>query len=80
MPGDLRLLHSCDPRATHEVTQEEREDFWEKLYGEPGFGIWMGNFRDILVDREANKADLGFPCAQDPPASPGSGGRGEADP
>ena len=39
----------------HEVTQEEREAFWEKLYGEPGFGIWMGNFRDILVDREANK-------------------------
>jgi cation diffusion facilitator CzcD-associated flavoprotein CzcO len=36
------------------VTPEEREAFWEKLYGEPGFGIWMGNFRDILVDREAN--------------------------
>ena len=27
---------------------------WEKLYAEPGFGIWMGNFRDILVDEEAN--------------------------
>jgi cation diffusion facilitator CzcD-associated flavoprotein CzcO len=49
------FIHATDPRATHEVTQEEREDFWEKLYGEPGFGIWMGNFRDILVDREANK-------------------------
>jgi len=48
------FIHSTDPRATHEVTQEEREAFWEKLYGEPGFGIWMGNFRDILVDREAN--------------------------
>jgi len=36
------------------VTQEEREAFWEKLYAEPGFGIWQGNFRDILVDREAN--------------------------
>jgi cation diffusion facilitator CzcD-associated flavoprotein CzcO len=49
------FIHATDPRATHEVTQEEREAFWEKLYGEPGFGIWMGNFRDILVDREANK-------------------------
>ena len=48
------FIHATDPRATHEVTQEEREAFWEKLYGEPGFGIWMGNFRDILVDREAN--------------------------
>ena len=49
------FIHAADPRATHEVTREEREAFWEKLYGEPGFGIWMGNFRDILVDREANK-------------------------
>jgi cation diffusion facilitator CzcD-associated flavoprotein CzcO len=49
------FIHATDPRATSEVTQEEREAFWEKLYGEPGFGIWMGNFRDILVDREANE-------------------------
>ena len=48
------FIHATDPRATHEVTEEEREAFWEKLYGEPGFGIWMGNFRDILVDRQAN--------------------------
>ena len=49
------FIHATDPRATSEVTPEEREAFWEQLYGEPGFGIWMGNFRDILVDREANK-------------------------
>jgi cation diffusion facilitator CzcD-associated flavoprotein CzcO len=49
------FIHATDPRATSEVTPEEREAFWEKLYSEPGFGIWMGNFRDILVDREANK-------------------------
>jgi cation diffusion facilitator CzcD-associated flavoprotein CzcO len=49
------FIHATDPRATHEVTAEEREAFWEKLYGEPGFGIWMGNFRDILVDRAANR-------------------------
>jgi cation diffusion facilitator CzcD-associated flavoprotein CzcO len=48
------FIHAPDPRATHEVTPEEREAFWEKLYGEPGFGIWQGNFRDILVDRKAN--------------------------
>jgi cation diffusion facilitator CzcD-associated flavoprotein CzcO len=49
------FIHATDPRSAHEVTREEREAFWEKLYGEPGFGIWMGNFRDILVDRAANK-------------------------
>ena len=49
------FIHATDPRAALEVSPEEREAFWEKLYGEPGFGIWMGNFRDILVDREANR-------------------------
>src|SRR3984957_3262936 len=49
------FIHTADPRSVFEVTQAEREAFWEKLYGEPGFGIWMGNFRDVLVDREANK-------------------------
>jgi len=48
------FIHKPDPRATHEVTPEEREAFWEKLYAEPGFGIWQGNFRDILTDRTAN--------------------------
>jgi cation diffusion facilitator CzcD-associated flavoprotein CzcO len=48
------FIHATDPRATHDVTEEERGAFWEKLYSEPGFGIWMGNFRDILVDRKAN--------------------------
>jgi cation diffusion facilitator CzcD-associated flavoprotein CzcO len=48
------FIHAPDPRATYEVTEEEREAFFEKLYAEPGFGIWQGNFRDILVDHQAN--------------------------
>jgi len=48
------FLHTPDPRNTFEVAPEEREAFWEKLYASPGFGIWQGNFRDILIDREAN--------------------------
>ena len=48
------FLHTADPRGTFDVTDEEREAFWEKLYGEPGFGIWQGNFSDILMDRKAN--------------------------
>jgi cation diffusion facilitator CzcD-associated flavoprotein CzcO len=48
------FLHTPDPRGTFEVTPEEREAFFEKLYAERGFGIWQGNFRDILVDRVAN--------------------------
>ena len=48
------FLHTPDPRATTEVTPQQREAFFEKLYGEKGFGIWQGNFRDVLVDKTAN--------------------------
>ncbi len=54
------FLHTPDPRATFEVSDEEREAFFEKLYASPGFGIWQGNFRDILVDRKANAAISDF--------------------
>jgi cation diffusion facilitator CzcD-associated flavoprotein CzcO len=74
------FIHAPDPRATHEVTAEEREAFFEKLYGEPGFGIWQGNFRDILVGPPRQRADLGFRCAQNPPACQGSVGGREAYP
>lgn len=47
--------HVADPRKTTEVAPEERLALWERLYDEPGFGIWLGNFRDILYDDAANK-------------------------
>jgi cation diffusion facilitator CzcD-associated flavoprotein CzcO len=47
-------IHDTDPRGTFEVTAEEREAFWERRYSEPGFGIWMANFRDVLTDPAAN--------------------------
>ena len=49
------FLHTTDPRGTFEVSAEEREAFLEKLYSERGFGIWVGNFRDMLTDRAANE-------------------------
>ncbi|OJW23374.1 MAG: cyclohexanone monooxygenase [Rhodospirillales bacterium 69-11] len=48
------FLHTADPRNTFDVSEEERQAFWEKLYSEPGFGIWVGNFKDMLTNREAN--------------------------
>ena len=50
------FIHQADPRKTLDVPPEEREAFWEKLYAEPGFGIWLGNFRDIGVNEAANAA------------------------
>src|ERR1700681_1368502 len=48
------FLHTPDPRGAFEVSDGEREAFYEKLYAERGFGIWQGNFRDILIDPRAN--------------------------
>ena len=50
------FVWSVDPRGTFEVTLEERIDFWEGLYASRGMSIWQGNFRDVLIDPEANRA------------------------
>ena len=47
---------TIDPRGTFEVTPDERNAFWEKLYASKGMAIWQGNFKDILVDPKANLA------------------------
>jgi len=48
------FLHTTDGRGTFDVTPEERQAFWEHLYSTPGFAIWLGNFKDVLMEREAN--------------------------
>jgi len=54
------FIHQADPRNARDVSPEEREAFYEQRYAEPGFGIWMGNFRDVLIDREANATITDF--------------------
>jgi cation diffusion facilitator CzcD-associated flavoprotein CzcO len=54
------FLHTPDPRGTFEVSEKERNAFLEKLYGERGFGIWVGNFKDMLTNREANRVISDF--------------------
>ena len=51
-PGGF--IHEPDRRPFWELSKEERVAKWEKLYGEPGFGIWLGNFREIFMDEAAN--------------------------
>lgn len=50
------FIHVPDPRLTMEVPPEEREAFWQEKYDTPGFGLWMGNFRDAFINPEANAA------------------------
>jgi cation diffusion facilitator CzcD-associated flavoprotein CzcO len=49
------FVHGIDSRGTFDVTETEREEFWEDLYAGKGFGIWQGNFKDVLVNPKANK-------------------------
>jgi cation diffusion facilitator CzcD-associated flavoprotein CzcO len=51
-PGGFE--HAPDRRGFYEVTREERLALWDKLYDEPGFGIWLANFREIFMDEAAN--------------------------
>jgi cation diffusion facilitator CzcD-associated flavoprotein CzcO len=48
------FIHAPDSRKTFEVDEVERLAFWEELYNSPGFGIWLGNFKDTLMDERAN--------------------------
>ena len=54
------FIHDADPRNAMEVSAEEREALYEKTYSMPGFAKWMGNFRDILIDRAANDTITDF--------------------
>ena len=54
------FLHKNDPRSALEVSDVEREAFFEKLYGEPGFGIWLGTFADVLTHQRANDLASAF--------------------
>ncbi len=51
-PGGF--IHGPDGRKMFEVPTEERLAFWEELYASPGFGVWLGNFREVLMDARAN--------------------------
>ena len=59
-PGGFE--HEPDRRGFYEVTAEERIALWDKLYDEPGFGIWLSNFREIFTTKR--------PMPSSPPTSP----------
>ena len=51
-PGGFE--HEPDRRGFYEVSEEERYELWDQLYDEPGFSIWLRNFREIFTDEQAN--------------------------
>ncbi|MFT4582426.1 MAG: cation diffusion facilitator CzcD-associated flavoprotein CzcO [Gammaproteobacteria bacterium] len=51
-PGGFE--HEPDRRGFYQVPKEERIALWDRLYDEPGFGIWLQNFAEIFTDEQAN--------------------------
>ena len=51
-PGGFE--HVPDRRGFWNVSREERLALWDRLYDEPGFGIWLQNFTEIFTDEAAH--------------------------
>ncbi|GHF67048.1 flavin-containing monooxygenase [Seohaeicola zhoushanensis] len=52
---DTAFPYHRDPRKGTDVSAEERQALFAKLYDQPGYGIWLSGFRDLLVSAESNK-------------------------
>ena len=77
-PGSF--LHGPQSAGFYEVTREERVALWDKLYDEPGFGIWLANYREIFMDEAANAEFSEYIAGSHPPPGQGSQGRRKTDP
>lgn len=44
-----------DPRKTVELSDEEREEYYEQAWEEGGLRFWLANFADVLFDEKANR-------------------------
>ena len=49
------FIHEFDQRSALEVSPEEREEQYERLWNEPGFKKWLSNFYDVMLPGEANE-------------------------
>ena len=52
---DTSFPYHRDPRKGTDVSEAEREAFFQELYDQPGYGIWLSGFRDLLLSKESNK-------------------------
>ena len=49
------FVHMFDPRSALEVSEEKRQEQYERLWQEPGFAKWLSNFYDVMLPGEANE-------------------------
>ncbi len=54
------LEYGFIPKATFDVSREERLARYEELWAAGGFRFWLGNYKDMLSDQRANRAAYDF--------------------
>ena len=47
----MSFMHDSNPASIWEASEAEREELWEHLYGQPGFGLWLSNYREVSNKR-----------------------------
>jgi len=48
------FMHEFVMKSALEVSEKERNEYFEYLYSRPGFEKWLGNYYDIMTDLKAN--------------------------
>ncbi len=54
------FIHDANPDSIWEASEAEREALWEHLYAQPGFGFWLSNYKEMLLEDDANKLASDF--------------------
>ena len=49
------FIHDANPDSIWEASPAQREELWEHLYAQPGFGLWLSNYKEMLINHDANK-------------------------
>ncbi|KAJ4109676.1 hypothetical protein NW768_012112 [Fusarium equiseti] len=49
------FIHKSDPKSIFSMTEEERQEHWEKLYALPGFAKVLSISSDVFTDHKANE-------------------------
>ena len=54
------FLYDFYEHNTFDDTPEEREAYFEKLWDQKGFALWLGGYKDYLFDMKANREAYNF--------------------
>lgn len=57
---DTGFKHSSRPESAFDVSDDERLAYFEQLWNEPGMTMYVKNFRDLMVNADANRAVTDF--------------------